>query len=170
LVDLAITLAASFFAVFTAFVLHEMGHKIMANHYGYPAAFAYSRNGLMFAAIVSFLVGILFAAPGAVLIYGYPDRKENGIISLAGPMVNLIVAVISFGLFILTAIVSNLTGIGQIISYIFILVATINTFIGAFNMIPIGILDGAKILRWNKIVYFTLLAFFIPGILLFILI
>jgi Zn-dependent protease len=163
-----ISLITSFFAVLTAFVLHEIGHKIVANHYGYPAAFSYSRNGLMFAAFISLLFGFLFAAPGAVLIYGYPTRKENGIISLAGPLTNLIVAVISGSLFVITVIILSLTGMGTTISSIFIWVAAINMFIGAFNLIPIGVLDGAKILKWNKVVYFLMVIFYLPGILFFL--
>ncbi len=163
----ALNLVASFFAVLTAFVLHEIGHKIVANHYGYPAAFAYSRNGLIFAVLLSLLFGVLIGAPGAVLIYGYPSKKENGIISIAGPMTNLLVAAFSFVLLIIAFFVGSILSVPQLLINILFLVTTINVFIGAFNMIPIGVLDGAKILRWSKIAYFTLLAFYIPGIVLF---
>lgn len=161
-----ITLVTSFIAVLTAFVLHEMGHKVVANHYGYPAAFSYSRNGLIFAAVISLLLGILFAAPGAVIIYGMPSKRENGIISLAGPLTNLIVAMVFGIIFVFTFFFSFTFGIGSILANIAFIVTTINIFIGAFNMIPIGILDGAKIIRWNKIAYFILLMFFLPGIII----
>ncbi len=163
----ALNLVTSFFAVLTAFVLHEIGHKIVANHYGYPAAFAYSRNGLIFAVFLSLFLGVLIGAPGAVLIYGYPTKKENGIISIAGPMTNLLVAAFSFVLLIIAFFVGSILSVPQLLINILFLVTTINVFIGAFNMIPIGVLDGAKILRWSKIAYFTLLAFYIPGIVLF---
>lgn len=38
---------------------------------------------------------------------------------------------------------------GLIIRYGFL----INTWLALFNMIPVGILDGAKVLKWNKNVY-----------------
>jgi len=38
---------------------------------------------------------------------------------------------------------------GMIIKYGYL----INTWLALFNMIPVGILDGAKVLRWNKNVY-----------------
>lgn len=157
-------LGVSFVSVLTAFVFHEIGHKLVANHYGYPAAFSYSKQGLMFAAFISLLFGILFAAPGAVLIYGRPTRKENGIISLAGPLTNLLIGIIFAGLFIFSVLLSEIIGSGEIFSFFFSSVASINIFIGAFNLIPVGIFDGAKVLRWNKIVYFLLLAFYLPAI------
>lgn len=167
MVDFGLNLVISFFAVLTAFVLHEIGHKIVANHYGYPAAFSYSKNGLIMAVVVSLLLGFLIAAPGAVLIYGYPDKKENGIISAAGPLTNLLVAGVAFGLFVSLLLLSPFIGSSGFVFALFSTLMIINVIIGAFNLIPIGILDGAKILRWNKAVYFTMVALYVPGILLF---
>ncbi|MBT3406387.1 hypothetical protein HN419_04415 [Candidatus Woesearchaeota archaeon] len=36
--------------------------------------------------------------------------------------------------------------------------ATINTWLALFNMIPFGMFDGKKILRWNKIIYGVMVA------------
>jgi Zn-dependent protease len=167
LIDFGLNLVVSFFAVLTAFVLHEIGHKIVANHYGYPAAFSYSKNGLIMAVVISLLLGFLVAAPGAVLIYGYPDKKENGIISAAGPLTNLLVAGAAFGLFVAALILSPIVGSSGFVFALLTTLIIINVIIGAFNMIPIGILDGAKILRWNKPVYFIMVSLYVPGILLF---
>lgn len=163
--SLGVNLISSFFAVLTAFVLHEIGHKIAANHYGYPASFSYSRNGLLTAAFVSIFLGFLFAAPGAVMIYGYPSKKENGIISLAGPLTNLAIAALAFILFIIGIVLSAILGFPGIILTILWVVFSINIIIGAFNLIPIGVLDGAKILKWNKIVYALMVIVFIPAVL-----
>jgi len=154
-------LPISFIAVVTAFALHEMAHKIVANHFGLPASFSYSRNGLLLAAFLSFGLGFLFAAPGAVYIYGYPSRKENGLISLAGPFTNLLVAII-FGLLSIFSVMMFLFGLG--ISYVTIglfQICTINVIIGAFNMIPVMPLDGAKILRWNSAIYIAMAIFLV---------
>jgi len=144
-------LPVAFLAVATGFALHEIAHKIVANYYGYPAAFSYSMRGLMFALGLSFLLGVLIAAPGAVFIYGYPTKKENGIISLAGPLTNAVIGSVSLGL----SFGAGMMDMG-IISYVFYLIGLINAFLGAFNMIPFMPLDGAKIWRWNKIVYIVL--------------
>ena len=100
---------------------------------------------LVLAFVMSFF-GFVFAAPGAVWIRGHVTKKKNGIISLAGPVTNIILALIflSFIFFLMP------TGILLIIaSYGF----QINAFIALFNMLPFMNFDGAKILRWNNIVY-----------------
>ncbi|WP_245618649.1 hypothetical protein [Methanogenium cariaci] len=76
-----------------AFILHEMAHKFTAMKFGYYAAFRKDNGMLLMGVALAALVGVVFAAPGATVIYGQPGRdmskKENGIISVAGPVVNL---------------------------------------------------------------------------------
>jgi Zn-dependent protease len=153
----------------TAFVLHELAHKVTANYFGHYAAFSYSKQGLFLAAIVSFLFGFLFAAPGAVFIYGQPTRRENGMISLAGPMTNLVLGIFFSGLFFVFIVFSLFIEASSFLASAFFLVASINIFIGAFNMIPVMPFDGAKIWKWNKAIYVLMLVFFIPLMLSFFL-
>jgi Zn-dependent protease len=109
-VDLII---ASALGVGTGFLLHELAHKFMAQRYGYWAEYRANRSGLLIIIAMSFM-GFLLAAPGAVMIqkvanqyhpaaYSYGEdqiraRKEQLWISLAGPMTNIILAVLFFGL------------------------------------------------------------------------
>ncbi|HIH76203.1 MAG TPA: hypothetical protein HA343_02660, partial [Methanomassiliicoccales archaeon] len=72
----------------TGFLLHEMGHKYMAQRFGAWAEYRMYPTGLFMALLFSFL-GFLFAAPGAVYIQGRISKKQNGIISLAGPSTNI---------------------------------------------------------------------------------
>ena len=44
------------------------------------------RNGVLVAA----LLGIVFMAPGAVMVAGLVTRRQNGHIAVAGPLVNLL--------------------------------------------------------------------------------
>ena len=77
------------------FVLHELGHKFASMHFGYWAEFKLWPAGLIFALVSSFF-GFVFAAPGAVYTYanyGLDDRT-NGIISIAGPIVNILLALV----------------------------------------------------------------------------
>jgi Zn-dependent protease len=134
----------------TAFVLHELGHKFTAISLGYRAEYRAWTAGLVFAVIMAITMGIVFAAPGAVYVlprgWRYPNRRENGIISLAGPMVNFLVSVSSIFLILLL----HPTG------YLFQLlrsVAYVNAFIGFFNMLPFSPLDGSKVLAWSPSVY-----------------
>jgi Zn-dependent protease len=163
-------LPVAFIAVLTAFALHELAHKITANYYGHYAAFSYSKQGLILAAILSFLFGVLFAAPGAVFIYGQPTRKENGIISLAGPLTNLSLGIVFSMLFFVFVVFSLVIKVSGFLASAFFLLASINIFIGAFNMIPIMPFDGSKIWKWNKAVYILMLFFFIPLLLFYFLI
>jgi len=55
------------FTVGIGFLLHEMGHKIMAQHYGCFAEFRSFDFMLILSVIMSFF-GFVFIAPGAVMI------------------------------------------------------------------------------------------------------
>ncbi|HQM95337.1 MAG TPA: site-2 protease family protein, partial [Methanofastidiosum sp.] len=67
-----------------AFLLHELSHKFTAIKYGYFAQFRLWQTGLLLALLMSFAVGFVFAAPGAVYIYGINDDKKDAKISLSG--------------------------------------------------------------------------------------
>ncbi len=142
------TLLTSAIVVGSAFLLHELGHKFMAQKYHYWAEFRSFDKMLILAILMSFL-GFVFAAPGAVMIHGYYMTKEkNGKISAAGPLVNFILA--------LFFIILLLLGINH---EIIIFGMWVNILIGLFNMIPFGNIDGRKILNWNKTVYYSMLIF-----------
>lgn len=138
----------SIIIVSVCFLLHEFGHKFTAQRYGAWAEYRMYPQGLVISLVTS-LIGILVAMPGAVYISGYIDAKKNGIISIAGPGVNLILG----ALFMVLTFVT--TGYVNIIVY---LLAHFNIFLALFNMLPIPPLDGSKILAWNKPVYFVTLA------------
>ncbi len=125
----------------TAFIFHEMGHKIVAQKYGCFAEFR-SFDNMLFLALLMSLFGLIFAAPGAVMIHGPIGIRRNGKISLAGPGVNIILALVFLGLFFVL-------GSNVIIYYGFL----VNSWLALFNMIPFAMFDGAKILKWNKFVY-----------------
>jgi len=130
------------------FLLHELGHKLVAQRYGCYAEFRSYDFGLLMAVLMSF-AGFIFAAPGAVMIAGKVNRKKNGIIAVAGPIVNIILALsfLSYGL------VTNSLEM-KFLSYGF----SINAWLALFNMIPFGFFDGKKIIDWNKGFYFLVLA------------
>jgi Zn-dependent protease len=156
-------------AVGLGFILHELGHKFSAMHYGYWAEFELWPTGLVIALVSSFF-GFIFAAPGAVYIYSqYMDDKTNGIISICGPLVNIVLALIFI------AVGSSLgsyayTGTGSLIAIICLFGTRINAFLALFNLLPIPPLDGSKVLKWNipvwlvTIVFSGILVFFTGGI------
>jgi len=152
------------------FILHELAHKVTAIHYGYWAEFKTWIPGL-FLALISPLLGFIFAAPGAVYIYGdYMTDRENGIISIFGPLTNIVLALIFLLLFFGTIYSANLgiireEWIIQVLGSTFGLGFYINSFLALFNLIPFSILDGAKIFRWNPLIWLAIFA--IAGIMVF---
>jgi Zn-dependent protease len=138
----------AFVSTATGFFLHEMAHKFVAQRYGCWAEFRYSQQGLFIALILSAIAGFLFAAPGAVYIAGRIDKRQNGIISIAGPLTNVAVAVVLLPVVIL---------VGGIVAWGFFTVIYFNAFLAIFNMIPVMPLDGAKVVRWNIGLYIVCL-------------
>ncbi len=129
-------------AVLTGFLFHELMHKYVAQKYGAWAEFRSSRFGLLFALITSFF-GLLFAAPGAVYISGNLNRRENGTVSLAGPMTNDVFSAV----FLMLAVAVQ--GNPFLFDY-FAYVSFLDAWLGLFNMIPFPPLDGSKVFMWNK--------------------
>ena len=162
LIGLALSLFIALFAVATGFLLHEMGHKYVAQRYGYWAEFRYNMIGLVIALGMALVLGWMFAAPGAVYIQGNVGKRENGIISLAGPLTNLVLGILFFPVFYAGAA----TGV-DMVALIGVYGMFINLFLGAFNLIPIMPFDGAKIWAWNPGVY-ILMAIVLGGPVLFI--
>jgi Zn-dependent protease len=146
-IDLVINyLPITLIAVGLGFVLHELAHKFVAIHYGFWAEYKLWAEGLVLAVITSYF-GIVFAAPGAVYIHGeYISEEQNGKISLAGPLTNIALALIFLGLL-------SISSASSILYDICLVGFSINSFIALFNLIPFSVLDGAKILRWNPIIW-----------------
>ena len=174
LIPQAMLIAA--FGVGTGFLLHEMAHKFTAQRYGYVADYEASPLGLIMALGLSLATngGFVFAAPGAVMIRGkriyynppedrywdsHQAAKELAYISVSGAVMNLVLA-ISFLIAALFIVPHSFAGTVLARS------AFINVFLGVFNMIPFGPLDGAKVWQYNRSLWLTVM---IPSILLFIL-
>jgi Zn-dependent protease len=155
--------------VSSGFLLHEMAHKFVALHFGYFAEYRANMAGLALAIVMAF-GGFLFAAPGAVMIsrsnvpqelymqdtFGQEEqmrareKREMLLISLAGPMTNIVLAILFF--LLVFPLVSSKSG-----SSLWIPAAnfaiSINLILAAFNMLPFGPLDGKKIFDSNRLVW-----------------
>jgi Zn-dependent protease len=130
-------------AALTGFVLHEMAHKVVAQRRGYWAEFRYSIIGLAISVFTA-IFGFLFAAPGATVVSGMNDAEGWGRTALAGPSLNLVFG----GTFYVAALATFHAGAPVFVWLL--LLAFVNCWFAAFNLIPFGVLDGAKVLHWSK--------------------
>ena len=137
---------ASFLAVGSGFVLHELAHKIVAQRYDHWAEFRGWFRGLIMSLLVAAGFGVLFAAPGAVHIWGRVTPRENGVISLVGPGVNFLIAILALPFAWMMDVTA---GPGRILA----VVCFVNSLLAVFNLIPAWNLDGRKVLRWSKTAY-----------------
>ena len=144
--NILLIVGMSFLLVVCSFLLHEFGHKFVAQRYNAWSEFRAYPYGLVLALLFS-LAGFLFAAPGAVYIRGNIDKDSYGKISLAGPAVNFVIA--AFAIFVTYFMLTP----GTLYYAIFQMLAYFNAFLGLFNMIPVPPLDGSKIVAWNIPVY-----------------
>jgi len=142
---------ASLLAVGTGLGLHEVLHKVVAQRYGHWAEFRYDPRGILMAFIFAAAIGFLYGAPGATWISGAVTREQNGRISAAGPLSNVLVAALSLAGVL--AFAPFASGSGVILLNMLRIAAYVNGFLAGFNMLPILPLDGAKVWAWNKGAY-----------------
>jgi len=133
--------------VVIAFLFHELAHRTIARRFGCVAVYKMWIEGMILGLVLMFMKPygfIPFIAPGAVVIYpfrfgrwGYRTVRltevESGLISFAGPAVN-----------IFFALVFKLIPGG-----IFNLISLVNAWLALFNLLPIPPLDGSKIMRFR---------------------
>lgn len=116
-------------------------------NYGCDAKFKLWPLGLLIAFVTSFF-GVVFASPGSLQVSSdHVSDEINGRISLAGPMANMVLAVI----FIAVAILMYLLKLHSVVFELIFLICTVgfsvNSFLATFNLFPIYSLDGTKVLK-----------------------
>ena len=130
-----------------------------ALHYGFWAEFRKDPIMLVVAVAMAALVGVVFAAPGATMIYDINgrgiSREQNGWISASGPIVNILLCIPFAGLLIYGGTGVSLSG--SIITIIGMVGLQVNAMIAAFNMLPVSVLDGRKVADWNLAIFLVLI-------------
>jgi Zn-dependent protease len=164
-------MAAAVVTLGSGFVLHELAHKYFAIRYGARARFVAWPVGLALALVLVIVPQLIFGwsvfliAPGAVYIYAMRpiSIKENGIISLAGPVTNILLS-----LAFLAALVTFQLPLA--LSQVLAVGFRVNAGLALFNLIPFFPLDGSKVIAWDWKVWLAAVvaSFFlmsIPGML-----
>jgi len=138
-------------AVLTAFVFHELAHRLAARSYGYTAFYKRWDTGIALALALGILSRLatgttwIFAAVGAVQVYApyaYDEREVFGRIALAGPATNVAVGVVAL---LAAGVLSPATPPWHAAR----ITASVNLWLALFNLFPFPPLDGWKVFRWN---------------------
>lgn len=157
---LVVTVPLALLTAGVGIILHELMHKVMASHYGYHSEFRSFDKNLVIGVIIS-VFGFVFIAPGAVFFAAHDlDVRKNGIISIAGPLTNIVLALLFLPV-VLSGSFFALPFVGGIAMYGFM----VNAWLGFFNMIPFFGLDGMKVLSWKPAVFWPTIVF--AGLLVF---
>ena len=146
--------------------MHELGHKFVAMKYGCLAEFKLWPLGLVIAVVTSFF-GFVFASPGSLHISPENLSDEiNGKVSIAGPMANIVLALIFLAIAALIYPLKIHSNIFHLIYLISAVGFSVNCFLATFNLFPIYSLDGTKVLKSNVRIW--IVAFAIAGIMMFV--
>jgi len=137
-----------------ALSFHEFSHGWMANRYGDPTAKNAGRLTLnpmahldIFGSLALYLMGFGWAKPVPVNPQYLANPKRDMMwIALAGPVSNLIVALIS-GILLSILLRSGLISGQSSLTIVLVMSLQINLVLAIFNFIPIPPLDGSRILE-----------------------
>lgn len=153
--------------VFSA-ILHEIAHGFVADKFGDPTARLMGRLTLdprrHIDPFLSVILPLLLIISHSPVIFGgakpvpidpynlREGRKDIALVSLAGPLTNVILAVLGSAFFHLLVFVTPFLPhdmytsiITSLLGKFFIIVATYNMLLAIFNLLPIPPLDGSKI-------------------------
>lgn len=153
------TLLTRIFILITAFSVHEFAHAWVANAFGDPTPKAYGRLTLnpaahldLMGSLMLLFAGFGWAKPVPVNPFFLRRRSEAALmwVSLAGPLSNLLMAVLAalplrLGFIQFTGETGKILPTLPQFLYEFIL---INLFLMLFNLIPVFPLDGEKVLNF----------------------
>ena len=142
------TLLNTAVSVLIALVMHELAHAYVSHRLGDPTPKAQGRLTLnpaahldLFGTICLFFFGFGWAKPVSINYNYYKNVKQGTtMVSLAGPFMNFILAIIAG---VCLKLVMPTGHVGFI--HFFTTLMSINVGLGVFNLIPFPPLDGSKV-------------------------
>lgn len=156
------TIIARVFVLLTAFSVHEFAHAWTANYFGDDTPGRYGRLTLnplahldVMGSLMLIFVGFGWAKPVPVNPYALGRRSPAAFmwVSLAGPLSNLLMAVLAaipfqLGLVSISDIYAGGSTLLPSIPYLMFEFVSINLLLMLFNLIPLYPLDGEKIAQY----------------------
>lgn len=146
--------------IFSA-ILHEIAHGYVADRLGDPTARLSGRLTLNpiphIDPFMSILIPLVLLLSNSPILFGgakpvpvdpfnlKDGRKDLALVSLAGPLTNLVIAVIAALMFHALPSPNNLSGFIGLIPSLLLRVIQTNVLLAVFNLLPIPPLDGSKL-------------------------
>jgi len=152
-------LIISVVAFLLSFTIHEFSHALVSYKFGDSTAKDMGRvtlNPIAHLDPVGTLLPILLILTRSPIVFGWGkpvplnpgnlknQRKGVALISLAGPLSNILLAILA-SLFITLGIFKPLNMVGAFMYLLAYHVALYSLVLGFFNLIPLGPLDGNKV-------------------------
>ncbi len=171
--------------IFLTLPIHEFAHAFAATKLGDPTPRYQGRLTVnpfahidYLGALCILLFGFGWAKPVGVNSYNFRNPKRDmALTALAGPLSNLIVALISLIAINIFGLITDSIWIYYVIAF-FYYIAQINVYLAVFNLIPIPPLDGSRLIsvilpnkyyytlmRYERYIYYGLIALLFFGIL-----
>ncbi len=141
-------------AIFYSIILHEISHGLAASWLGDDTAQRRGRLSLnpmahidwfgtvILPLLLYFTAGFVFgyAKPVPINPYNFNNyKRDTGLTAVAGPITNILIA-------ILFALLFHILGAASLLAGYIVIVIYLNLFLALFNLIPIPPLDGSKVL------------------------
>jgi Zn-dependent protease len=174
---------SSLAVIFLTMPIHEFAHGFAATKLGDPTPRYQGRLTInpfahidYIGALCILLFGFGWAKPVGVNAYNFKKPKRDmAITAFAGPLSNIIVALIALILANLVFVITNSLRFDYAV-YFFWYIAQINVSLAVFNLIPIPPLDGSrilsavlpdkyyyKIMRYERYIYLALILLIFTG-------
>ena len=148
-----------FFAILAALIMslsfHEFGHAFAAKRFGDDTAERLGRLTLNPVAhidpvglLMVVFIGFGYAKPVPTDPRNYNSFWAQLVVAAAGPLANLIIAVVAYNLFLWGVQAGWQSFADPSVNQVFRIVVIVNLVLMVFNLIPLGPLDGHYILPY----------------------
>lgn len=138
-------------------IIHEVAHWLVANRYSTNSELQFWGFGTIIMFLTAWLFGDVFAQPTLTVTQSETplERRETGLVMIAGPLISLIFALVSLTLIPGGGVLATAGTIGF----------SMNLLLCVYSLLPIKPLDGEGVYQWNKGIWAL---FFIPVLVTYI--